>query len=300
MLFAPGTLPDVTHKFTRAAAERVATNWWRLLLNGLLLIVAGVLIFSIDWSIASLATFIGALFIVEGVTTAVTSGIDARVGRANVISGLVSIAAGIAIIVWPAPGIVALAIFLGAWLIVVGTITISGSLAARRFLPYWWLLLITGLLEIPLGVLALANPGATLTALVLVAGVWAVAIGVSRVVISFELKRLPHDVDQAFAASANSTSSQAAHGSQGQLAAAAHSTAPRPNRVDRPSDPGRSIHGTPARSALSSRRLSRVDLRAASRQGVRGAVRWTDRLRSNNRRGLACSSGFQHLGRSAA
>ena len=162
-----------------------------LLFNGLLLIVAGVLIFSINWSVRSLATFLGALFILEGISMALTSGIDDRVRRANVLSGLLSVAAGIAIIVWPAPGIVAVAIFLGAWLIVVGTITISGSLAARHFLPDWWLLLILGLLEVPLGVLALANPGATLAAIITVAGIWAVAVGVMRVIMSFEVKNLP-------------------------------------------------------------------------------------------------------------
>ena len=83
-------------------------------------------------------------------------------------------------------------------------------------------LLITGLLEIPLGVLAPVNPGATLTALVLVAGVWAVAIGVSRVVLSFELKRLPRDVDQAFAASANGSGSRVHRALQAQPAPAAH------------------------------------------------------------------------------
>ena len=63
MFVAPGTMPDFGQKLTREAAERVAANWWRLLVNGLALIVAGVLIFSINWSIRSLATFIGALFI---------------------------------------------------------------------------------------------------------------------------------------------------------------------------------------------------------------------------------------------
>lgn len=135
MFAFPGTLPDFTHKLTRDAAERVASNWWKLLLNGVLLIVAGVLIFSIDWDVRSLATFIGALFIVEGVMMSLTSGIDARVSRGNVISGLLSMAAGIAIIVWPSPGLLAVAIFLGAWLIVVGTVTISGAFAARKLIP---------------------------------------------------------------------------------------------------------------------------------------------------------------------
>ena len=198
MFVTPGTVPDFAHKFSREAAERVSRNWSLLLFNGLLLIVAGVLIFSIDWSVRSLATFIGALFILEGLVMALTTGIDKRVRQANVLTGLLSIAAGVAIIVWPAPGIVAVAIFLGAWLIVIGTITISSSLAARHFMPDWWLVLILGLLEVPLGVLALADPGATLAAIITVGGIWAVAVGVMRVVLSFEIKNLPKRVDRAF------------------------------------------------------------------------------------------------------
>src|SRR5690349_7468953 len=128
MFVAPGTAPaDFAQRLSREGAQRVAQNWPLLLINGLLLIVAGVLIFSIDWSVRSLATFIGALFIFEGISIALTSGIDTRVRRANVVSGLLSIAVGVAIIAWPGPGILTVAIFLGAWLIVVGTITISGS-----------------------------------------------------------------------------------------------------------------------------------------------------------------------------
>jgi uncharacterized membrane protein HdeD (DUF308 family) len=202
MFTTPGTTPDFGQTLTHDAAERVARNWTLLLLNGLVLIVAGVLIFSIDWSIRSLSTFIGVLFIVQGLTYALTSGFDNRVRRTNVVTGLLSGAAGVAIIVWPSPGIVAVAIFLGAWLIVVGTLSISAAFAARRFMPDWWLLLITGLLEVPLGVLALADPGATLAALITVGGIWAVAVGVTRIVLAFEVKHLPDDVDKMFAAPA--------------------------------------------------------------------------------------------------
>jgi uncharacterized membrane protein HdeD (DUF308 family) len=197
MFVAPGTVPDLGRKLTRDASQRIASNWWLLLLNGALLVVAGVLIFSIDWTVRSLSTFIGVLFIVQGVSEALTTGLDARVRQANVIAGLLSIATGILIIVWPEPGLVAVAIVLGAWLIVTGTIEITGAFAARRLVPDWWMLLILGLLQIPLGVLALANPGATLAALITVAGIWAVAIGVMRIVLSFEIKRLPDDIDKA-------------------------------------------------------------------------------------------------------
>jgi uncharacterized membrane protein HdeD (DUF308 family) len=208
MFVTPGSTPDIGHKLTRTAAEQVARNWPLLLLNGALLVVAGILIFSIQWTVRELATFIGALFILQGVVEALTTGIDARVRRANVVAGLLSIASGIAIIAWPGPGVLAVAIFLGALLIVSGTVTITSAFAARRLLPDWWLLLILGVLEIPLGVLALAAPGAALAALITVAGIWAVAIGVMRIVIAFELKRLPKDVDEAFAAQANATARQ--------------------------------------------------------------------------------------------
>ena len=202
MFVTPGTMP-FGYKLTRDAAQQVARNWWVLLLNGAVLIVAGVLIFSIDWTVRDLATFIGALFIFQGLAEALTTGIDARVRQANVITGVLSIASGILVVVWPTPGLLAVAIVLGAWLIVSGAFAMSGAVAARNVLPGWWLLLIVGLLEVPLGVLALANPGATLVALITVSGIWAVAIGVMRVVIAFEVKRLPSYVDQAWTAPAS-------------------------------------------------------------------------------------------------
>ena len=73
MFVAPGSEPSIGYRLSRDAAEQVARNWWLLLLNGALLIVAGFLIFSIDWTVRGLATFIGAVFIVQGIANALTS-----------------------------------------------------------------------------------------------------------------------------------------------------------------------------------------------------------------------------------
>ena len=198
----------VVEMAARDAAERLARNWTTVLLNGLFLIVAGVLIFSIDWSVRSLSTFIGVLFIFEGFWAMLTAGIDNR--AANFVVGLLSVAAGVVIIAWPSPGLIVLGIFLGSWLIVLGTVTISGAFAARKVLPDWWLLLLIGLAEVPLGILALADPGATLAAIITVGGIYAVVIGSMRIVLAFQLKNLPKDVDEA---SAQSTTNGAAAGS---------------------------------------------------------------------------------------
>jgi uncharacterized membrane protein HdeD (DUF308 family) len=195
MFIAPGSSGGFAQQLTRDLAERVARNWWLLLVDGLALIVAGVLIFTIDWSVRSLSIFIGTLFILQGISAAFVRGLDRSAQRTNAVAGLMSIAAGVAIIVWPDPGVTAVAIFLGAWLIVMGTLTITGAFAGRDLIPHWWLWLILGLLEVPLGVLALANPGETLAAVITVGGIWAVAVGVMYVVISFEVKQLPDRVD---------------------------------------------------------------------------------------------------------
>jgi uncharacterized membrane protein HdeD (DUF308 family) len=201
MYVTPASFDSFGHQLTRDAAERLSRNWTTLLLNGLALIVAGVLIFSIDWSVRSLSTFIGALFIFEGFYAMVVAGIDNR--AANIVTGLLSVAAGVVIIAWPSPSLIVLGIFLGAWLIVVGTVTISGAFAARKVLPDWWMLLLLGLVEVPLGVLALADPGATLAALITVGGIWAVAIGAMRIVLAFQLRNLPKEVDDAYAGRAS-------------------------------------------------------------------------------------------------
>jgi uncharacterized membrane protein HdeD (DUF308 family) len=197
MFVTPASFDTFGRELTHDAAEQLARNWTTLLLNGLVLIVAGVLIWSIDWSVRSLSTFIGALFIFEGLWAMLTAGISQR--AANLLTGLLSIAAGVAIIVWPSPSLTVLGIFLGSWLIVIGTISIGGSLAGRKLLPDWWLLLLAGLFEVILGVLALAEPGATLAALITVGGIWAVAVGVTRIVLAFQLRHLPKDVDAALA-----------------------------------------------------------------------------------------------------
>jgi uncharacterized membrane protein HdeD (DUF308 family) len=197
MFVTPASFATFGRRLTHDAAERLARNWTTLLFNGIVLVIAGVLIFSIDWSVRSLSTFIGALFIFEGLWAILTVGIDNRI--ANLVTGVLSAAAGVAIIVWPSPSLIVLGIFLGSWLIVLGTISISGAFAARRVLSDWWALLLLGLVEVPLGVLALANPGATLAAFITVGGIWAVAVGAMRIVYAFELRRLPEEVDRAFA-----------------------------------------------------------------------------------------------------
>jgi|SRR5262245_5825571 len=170
-------------------AEQVATVWWVFLLAGVISLVFGALILSIDWTLNGLAAFIGALFIIQGTAYLITKPLDGGTRTTNVVAGLIGIAAGIALLVWPDKGLYVVAIFIGAWLIVSGVLHIVGALA-DRWVPHWWLVLILGVIEVPLGIWAIRRPGITLAILITLIGVWAIVMGIWQIVIAFEVRRL--------------------------------------------------------------------------------------------------------------
>ncbi len=187
MLLNPVSDRDV---FDVEEAESVAGSWWILLLAGLTTLVFGALILAIDWAVDSLAAFIGALFIIQGAAFLVTKPLDGGTRSTNVIAGLLGIAAGIALLVWPDRGLYVLAVFVGIWIITSGVLHIVGAFVNRQA-PHWWLVLVLGLIEVPIGIWAMRRPGLTLAVIITLAGVWAIITGIWQILIAFEVRNLP-------------------------------------------------------------------------------------------------------------
>jgi uncharacterized membrane protein HdeD (DUF308 family) len=171
-------------------AEEVAKSWWIYLVAGLTSLVFGALILAIDWGVASLAAFIGALFIIQGAAYLITRPLDGGTRAPNVIAGLLGVGAGIALLVWPDRGLYVLAVFIGVWVVLSGLLHIVGAFVNRQA-PYWWLVLILGLIEVPIGIWAMRRPGLTLAVLITLAGAWAIVTGIWQVLIAFEVRDLP-------------------------------------------------------------------------------------------------------------
>ena len=175
--------------FDRADAEGVARYWPFLLLGGLISIVFGALILSIEWSVESLGTFIGVLYILQGLSLALTHPLDGSGRGTNLAGGVLAAAAGIALIVWPDKGIVVVGVFVGIFVVSYGLLHIVGSLA-NRHVPYWWLMLVLGLIEVPIGIWALRRPGLTIAVIVTLVGAWAVVYGIWQCVLAFEVRNV--------------------------------------------------------------------------------------------------------------
>jgi uncharacterized membrane protein HdeD (DUF308 family) len=182
-------------RFDIDEAEQVAKGWWLILLTGLISLVFGALILAIDWSVSSLAAFVGALFIIQGAAFLITRPLDGGSRSTNVIAGLLGIGAGIALLVWPDRGLYVLALFVGIWIIVSGLLHIVGAFV-NRHAPHWWLVLILGLIEVPIGIWAMRRPGLTLAVIITLTGVWAIVTGIWQCLIAFEVRNLPRKLSR--------------------------------------------------------------------------------------------------------
>jgi uncharacterized membrane protein HdeD (DUF308 family) len=180
-------------QFGRADAEEASRTWWIFLFAGISSIVFGALILTIDWSVDSLGTFVGVLFILQGAWLAVTPSLDGSGRSANLGAGVIAMAAGVALVAWPDKGLQTVGIFVGIFVLSLGLLHIVGALS-NRHVPNWWHMLVLGLLEVPIGVWAMRRPGQTIVLLVTLTGAWAVVSGIYQVLTAFELRKLPQRV----------------------------------------------------------------------------------------------------------
>jgi uncharacterized membrane protein HdeD (DUF308 family) len=178
--------------YDRETAQLVAQTWWAGLLGGIISVVFGAVILSVDWSVSSLALVVGILLVLRGLATASSRPSDGGVRTVNVVLGTLEAVAGIAIAAWPEPGLLTLAVLIGLRLLVGGVVLTVGALANRE-LPHWWLVLLLGLIQLPLGIWALRRPGMTLAILITLVGVWAIAAGILEAVLALELRKRGRD-----------------------------------------------------------------------------------------------------------
>ena len=187
---------DSVRSWTRAQIETLSRGWWVLLATGIVGIVAGGIIAFADWTIGDLVVFIGTLLVVRGFFTTISIPVDGSLRTWSVVLGLLEIAVGVSVWVWPNPTLLFVAAYIGWLLMFRGVMTIIGSVSGRRFVPYSGLILVAGIVEVLVAFYLLANPGLTLVAVVLAFGLTAVFYGVLEVVLAFELKRLPERLDE--------------------------------------------------------------------------------------------------------
>jgi uncharacterized membrane protein HdeD (DUF308 family) len=177
-------------EFGRADAEEASRAWWIFLLVGVTSLVFGALILAVDWSVESLGTFVGVLFMLQGLSLALTPSLDGSGRWSNVGAGAIAAGGGIALIAWPDKGLRVVGVFVGIFVLTLGVLHVVGAIA-NRHVPNWWLLLALGLIEVPIGVWAMRKPEMTVALLVTLTGAWSIVVGIYQCLMAFELRKLP-------------------------------------------------------------------------------------------------------------
>jgi uncharacterized membrane protein HdeD (DUF308 family) len=173
--------------------DALARNWWVVLVRGLMGILFGIATFLAPGiSLAALVIVFGAYAFADGVL-AIISAVRRR-GADRwwllLLEGLVGIAAGVVTVLWPGITALALLYLIAAWALVTGALEIAASIRLRKAITGEWLLALSGVASIALGVVLALYPGPGALALVIWIGAYAFVFGALLIGLSFRLRSL--------------------------------------------------------------------------------------------------------------
>jgi len=107
----------------------------------------------------------------------------------TLLRGLFWIVFGIVILTKPGISAVSLTLAFGIIMFIDGIINIVNAFSSRSQNDDWWVLLLTGLAGVALGVLTFYNPAATAIAIVFYVAIWAIATGLLTIVAAVRLRK---------------------------------------------------------------------------------------------------------------
>ncbi|HED4876105.1 HdeD family acid-resistance protein [Stenotrophomonas sp. YIM B13575] len=171
----------------------VGRSWWILLLYGLVALGFGII--AIGWPMSAaiaLAWTLGVMAIVEGVISllALITGASGASRGWLLLYVVASLGFGVLAVINPLATASVLVLFLAAWLLVAGIYRIVFALRVRRQIQGEWLLILSGVLAIVLGLLFAANPYAGVAVTTLWIGIGSLLYGVLQVLVAFKLRKL--------------------------------------------------------------------------------------------------------------
>jgi uncharacterized membrane protein HdeD (DUF308 family) len=170
----------------------LARNWWALVLRGFFDVLFGIAAFV--WpgiTLAVLVLLYGAFALVDG-SFAIAAVLVGRTrgmpSWALLVEGLAGIAVGAITFFWPGITQIALLFLIAAWAVVTGVFEIVAAVRLRKEIRGEWLLALSGVLSVAVGVALVVNPGAGLLAISWMIGTYAIIFGVLFIVLGFRLR----------------------------------------------------------------------------------------------------------------
>lgn len=177
--------------------DLIARNWWVFLIRGLVSILFGLT--AIIWpglTLIALVWLFGVYAIIDGVAS-IWSGFTNRNRHdrwwVEILIGIAGIVAGVLVVALPGLSALALMYFIATWMIIIGVLLIVFAIRMRQEIANEWLLGISGLLSVILGIIFLIFPGSGALSLVFWIGSYAILSGILLIAFAFRLRRPDRD-----------------------------------------------------------------------------------------------------------
>ena len=183
----------------------LARNWWAFVLRGVFALLFGVVAFVYPGlTVLSLTFVFGFYALLDGVFALMAAWSFRSSDRwwVLLLEGLLGIAAGV--IAFISPGITALALLtvIAAWAILTGVLEIVAAIRLRQEIENEWWLGLGGLASIIFGVLLVIWPDSGLVTISWIVGFYAIAFGISMMILGFRLQGLNKTINQQTAGTA--------------------------------------------------------------------------------------------------
>jgi len=166
------------------------------MLRGIAAIVAGIVAVALPApTLISLMWVFGIFAIADGAASVVLGmrgEADGTVWWTMVMLGMLAIAAGVLAFLTPLVAALALLSIIAAASILRGVFEIIVAIKLRKHIDDEWIIALSGLLSIAVGVVLIAKPGAGMVALVLLIGVYMMALGAMFIALSLRLRKIQH------------------------------------------------------------------------------------------------------------
>lgn len=175
------------------ALEGVAKAWWLGLVVGLISLVGGILLVAYPGpTLTVIALLVGIELLIAGIFLIVGAFGRPSGSRAwGVLGGALAFIAGVIVIRHPGESLLVVALAVGIYLILAGTLRLVGAFEVRE--GRGWLIF-AALIDLAFGILIVSWPHFGLTTLAIVLGVVLIVRGVALVFIAFALRSLGREL----------------------------------------------------------------------------------------------------------
>jgi uncharacterized membrane protein HdeD (DUF308 family) len=166
--------------------------WWLFLITGIAWLIIALIVLRFDiTSIGTVGALLGVVFLIAGLNEGMIAMVRPTWRWAHLALGILYVLGGFLAFASPYDAFWALASILGFLLVLKGSLDVVVSAMTKEVNEFWWLGLVTGILELLLGFWASQQLFPARATLILIwVGFFALFRGISEIVLAFQIRRL--------------------------------------------------------------------------------------------------------------